>query len=79
MLSWGGDSRESWQLLALFCRACKVDIFETKDSLGKGVEHRLIKNWPIKIKRAHELEFIFRPFVTEQMQQQRQSTVALLF
>lgn len=65
VLSFGRDARSSWSQLSILCKSCGVNIFETKDSLGKGVEHRLIKNWPIKIKRSNELEAYFKPFATE--------------
>jgi hypothetical protein len=39
-----------------FTSACNVNIFETKDKNGKGIEHRITRFWPEQFKNAKKLK-----------------------
>ena len=81
ILSFGRDSQRAWQQLSIFCgaNACNVNIFEFKDALHHGVEYRLAKGWPIKIKRERELTSWFKPFASEEMKRDNINVTSLLF
>ena len=49
---------------------CKVNIFETKDKNGEGIEHKLTKAWPTQISQSRYFKAILKSALTPEMKQQ---------
>lgn len=44
--NYNTQSRAAYSEIGALVRACKVDMIETKDQHGKGIEDRLLDRWP---------------------------------
>lgn len=47
-----GNVKNSWKQMAYLCKLFKVNIFEMRDKLGKGIAYRLVKAWPTQFEKV---------------------------
>lgn len=61
LVAHSNDIHQTWLQMCNFLQKCQVNLFEMKDQRGEGIEHRLIKAWPIPFDRSSRVNKILAP------------------
>ena len=79
LMAHGNDAVKAWKQLGEFCTLCNVNVFESKDKRGKGLEHRLARQWPTQIDSSHQFKGIIEAIETKQMKEDGTNSQSIIF
>lgn len=58
---------------------CDVSLLEMKDSKEEGIEHKLLKAWPVQISRGRMFQTLLKPALTQKMRDEKVNGQVLVY